>query len=407
MAHRGLMTLGLACVAFGPSAAYAQAPLTFEQALTMARDRAPRVVVARARIEEARGRLAGAQIRFRDNPVVDASAGPRKLETGTVTDYEFGVSQTFELGNRRAARIAGAEASIAREQSTSDATTRQIVRDVAVAFVRALQAQTRIEILRSAETLAREAFDVADRRFRAGDIALLDVNVARGAVSRATSQTRAAEAERAAAIGELKALLAWSDPAEPHPVGGLTDQIRAGIDVQAVALADRPEVQSLAAEASEARADIQLGQAFKKPDLGFGFRVKRDEGHQAAAGVVSIALPFFNAGQEQLATGIARERRVELERSAVTSELDLRARAARETFNLRVSAMEPIERDVMPGLEENERLARRSFEVGELSLPDLLVIRREFVDTRLQYIEALADAAIASIDWQMAAGVLR
>jgi hypothetical protein len=34
-------------------------------------------------------------------------------------------------------------------------------------------------------------------------------------------------------------------------------------------------------------------------------------------------------------------------------------------------------------------------------------VRREFVDTRLQYVEALADAAIASIDWQMAAGVLR
>jgi cobalt-zinc-cadmium efflux system outer membrane protein len=218
---------------------------------------------------------------------------------------------------------------------------------------------------------------------------------------------RAAEAERTAAIGEFKALLAWSDPVDPQLVGSLTDRIRAGLDVRAVAPADRPEVQTLVAEAAEARSDIQLGKAFKKPDLGFGFRLKRDEGHQAAAGVFSIALPFFNAGQEQLATGIARERRVELERSAVVSELDLRARAARETFNLRVSAMEPIERDVLPGLEENERLARRSFEVGELSLPDLLVIRREFVDTRLQYVEALADAAIASIDWQMAAGVLR
>ena len=407
MAGRGLISLGLACAVFGPSTVYAQTPITFEQALTMARERAPRVAVARARIDEARGRLAGAQVRFRDNPVIDASAGPRKLETGTVTDYEFGVSQTFELGGRRDARIAGAEAGVLRETAVSDASTRQIVRDVAVAFVHALQAQTRIEILRSAEAVAKEAFDVADRRFRAGDIALLEVNVARGAVSRATSLAKGAEAERAAALGELKALLAWTDSAEPQPVGNLTDRVRAGLDIQVVAAADRPEVQSLVAEANEARADIQLGRAFKKPDLGFGFRFKRDEGHQAAAGVFSIALPFFNAGQEQLATGLAREHRLELERTAVVSELDLRARAARETFNLRVSAVEPIERDVLPGLEENERLARRSFEVGELSLPDLLVVRREFVDIRLQYVEALADAAIASIDWQLAAGVIK
>src|SRR5262245_32813489 len=113
MARRGPISLGLACAAFAAATVHAQAPLTFEQALAMARERAPRVAVARARIDEARGRLAGAQVRFRDNPVVDASAGPRKLETDTVTDYEFGVSQTFEVGNRRAARIAGAEAGVA------------------------------------------------------------------------------------------------------------------------------------------------------------------------------------------------------------------------------------------------------------------------------------------------------
>jgi cobalt-zinc-cadmium efflux system outer membrane protein len=391
----------------GAPSASAQSALTFQQALAMARERAPRVAVARARIDEARGRLVGAQVRFRDNPVVDGSLGPRWLDTGTVTDYEFGISQVVELGHQRDARIAGAQAGIARETAVSDATTRQLVRDVAVAYVRALQAQTRIETLRAAEAVAREAFDAADRRFRAGDIAVLDLNVARGAAARAASQTRVADAERTAAIGELKALLAWSDPVDPQPAGTLLDVVRAGLAVEIVAPSERPEVQTLAAEAAEARADIQLGQAFKKPDLGFGVRMKRDEAHQAVAGLISVALPVFNAGREQVATGMARERRIELERTAVLSELDLRARAARATFTLRVSAAEPIERDVLPGLEENERLARRSFEVGELSLPDLLVIRREFVDTRLQYIEALAEAAIASIDWQMAAGVLR
>ena len=408
MPRRSLVPLGAAClVVFAAPAVRAQSPLTFQQALTMARERAPRVAVARARIDEARGRLAGAQVRFRDNPVIDASVGPRWLDTGAVTDYDFGLSQTFELGNRRGARIAAAEAGVARESAVSDATIRQLVRDVAVAYVRTLLAQTRIDVLRAAETVAKEAFDVTDRRFRAGDVAVLDVNVARGSAARAASQTRAAEAERAAALGELKALLAWSEGVDPQPVGNLNDLIRAGLDVQPVALSERPEVQGLVAEAAEARADVRLGQAFKKPDLGFGVRLKRDEGNQGAAGVFSIAIPVFNAGQEQVATSTARQRRAELERTAVMSELDLRARATRATFTLRLSATEPLERDVLPGLEENERLARRSFEVGELSLPDLLVIRREFVDTRLQYVEALADAALASIDWQMAAGVLR
>src|SRR5215831_11207295 len=161
MSRRSSAPYGAACLlVLGASAAQAQSPLTFQQALTIARERAPRVAVARARIDEACGRLAGAQVRFRDNPVIDASVGPRWLDTGTVTDYEFGLSQTFELGNRRDARIAGADAGVARESAVTDATIRQLVRDVAGAYVRALLAQTRIDILRAAEGVATEAREV-------------------------------------------------------------------------------------------------------------------------------------------------------------------------------------------------------------------------------------------------------
>jgi hypothetical protein len=67
--------------------------------------------------------------------------------------------------------------------------------------------------------------------------------------------------------------------------------VRASLDVQVVPPSERPEVQSLVAEAAEARTDIRSGQAFKKPDVGFGVRLKRDEGNQGAVGVVSIAIP--------------------------------------------------------------------------------------------------------------------
>ncbi|MGB7217388.1 MAG: TolC family protein [Vicinamibacterales bacterium] len=398
----------MAIVVCGATAANGQSTLTYQQAVTIARERAPRVAIARSRIEEARGRTVGARMRFRDNPVFDFSAGPRLLETETVTDFEFGISQLFELGNRRTARIDAADASVAREAATSDSTLRQIVHDVAVSFVRAQHAQARFDVLRAAEAVARDALGAADRRHRAGDIVVLDVNVARASLARATASMRVAEADRAAAVGELKALLAWTDMG-PDPVveGELGDRIRDGLAVQRLPASERPEVKVLLAEAAEARADVRLGQGLRKPDLGLGLRYKRDEGHQAAAVGFSIGLPLFSKGQEQMATGAARASRAELERSVVVTELELRARAAQTVFQLRVAATEPLERDVLPGLEDNERLARRSFEVGELSLPDLLVIRREFVDTRLQLVDALADAAIASIDLQAAAGVLR
>jgi hypothetical protein len=44
------------------------ASLTYEQALERARTRAPLILAAHDRIEEARGRLLGAKVLLRDNP---------------------------------------------------------------------------------------------------------------------------------------------------------------------------------------------------------------------------------------------------------------------------------------------------------------------------------------------------
>ena len=44
------------------------APLTLDQALARARTRAPQILVAQQRIDEARGRLAGASVRQQENP---------------------------------------------------------------------------------------------------------------------------------------------------------------------------------------------------------------------------------------------------------------------------------------------------------------------------------------------------
>jgi outer membrane protein TolC len=49
----------------------------------------------------------------------------------------------------------------------------------------------------------------------------------------------------------------------------------------------------------------------------------------------------------------------------------------------------------------------RSFEVGQIGLPDLLLIRRELLDTRAQYLTTLLEAALARVEIDAAAAVLR
>jgi hypothetical protein len=65
---RGIIFLLLGS-AFAP-VVRAQEPLTLEQTLDRARERAPLILAAQDRVEEARGRLLGAKVLLRDNPVL-------------------------------------------------------------------------------------------------------------------------------------------------------------------------------------------------------------------------------------------------------------------------------------------------------------------------------------------------
>jgi len=381
--------------------------LSLEEALARARDQAPAVLIARARIEEARGRLAGARVRFRDNPTFDIGSGPRSTEAGTLTDLDVGFTQVFETGGQRAARVAGAEAAIKRETAAADDARRLALRAVALAHLRTLYAQERIELLRTAETVAVEVLSVADRRYTAGDIAVLDVNVAKIASARARAARVGAEGDRVTFAGELQRLLGLPSGTAVIAVGALRAVRRPDLSTLLAAVNSRPDLRAIEADIRDAEADVRLGRATTRPDLGVGARVKREEGHRAVLGELTVTLPLFNQGQELRATGSARAARLRLELETARAAIESDVRTSYAAFAAREAAMMAFEQDAMPGMDENEALARRSFDVGQISLPELLLIRREIVETRLEYLSRLLEVGEAAIEQDAAAGVLQ
>jgi len=381
--------------------------LTFDEALARAREQAPSVLIARARIEEARGRLAGARIRYRDNPTIDASTGPRSTEVGTLTDVDIGISQVFETGGQRAARIAGAEATVSREDAATADATRLALRDVAIAFLRLLHAQERLALLQGAEGVAVEVVSVANRRYTAGDVALLDVNVAKTALARARAARLSADAERIEAAGLLQRLLNLQRGVLPAARGALRVDRRIELPALVAAVENRPDLRALRAEIADAQADTRLGQAMTRPDIGVGARYKHEEGHRAVLGAVTLTLPVFARGQELQATGTARASRLRLELDAARAAAVSEVESAYAAYAARQAAVTAFEQEALSGLDENERLAQRSFDVGQVSLPELLLIRRELVETRLEYLDRLLDASEAAVTQDAIAGVLQ
>jgi len=379
--------------------------MTLAEVLARAREQAPQIVSARLALEETRGRLLGASLRFQANPEVDAGLGNRQGADRRFTDFEIGLGQTFEPGARRSARIAGADAAIAQRSADVEETTRIVLRSAAAAYYRALHATERIRLMTATQELAVRVHSVADRRFKAGDIAVLDVNIARASLARVRAEREGAEAVRALALGELRQLLRLDENVVVE--GALARGSEADLAAVLQAASQRPELRALEAGVREAEAEAELGRTFSKPDYGLGVRYAREEGDQIVLGGVTLTLPVFSRGQELRAVGAARAARLRAELDAARTRVQMEVRAAFDAYNRRLAAVRVLETDAIPGLDENETLTTRSFEVGQLGLPELLLIRREILDTRSQYLDSLLEAALARIDVDASAAILR
>jgi cobalt-zinc-cadmium efflux system outer membrane protein len=403
MGTRTLAACAVTCL-FGSPVAAQVATMTLADVLARAREQAPQIVSARLAVEEARARLTGAGVR-QTNPQLDFAVGNRSAPDQRFTDFEVGFGQPFEPDARRAARIDSANAAIVQSAANVDEVTRTVLRDAAAAYYRALHAGERIKLLNAAAELAAAVYSSADRRFRAGDIAVLDVNIARASLARVSAEREGAEAARAVALGELKRLLRLEGPVDV--AGPLTNPASTDLNTALQAASLRPELRALEAGVREAEAEIQLGLSYTKPEYGMALRYSQEERDHIVLGGMTVTLPMFSKGQEQRALGTARAARLRADLEAATARVQIEVRAAFETYTRRLSALRVLETDAIPGLDENEQLTTRSFDAGQIGLVELLLIRREILETRFQYLDALLEAALARIDLAATAALLR
>ena len=339
------------------------------------------------------------------NPQLEGAIGNRDGQDARFTDFEIGVAQSFEPGARRSARIDGASAAIVQSTAQTEETTRLVLRAVALAYYRVAHADARIRLLNNAHDLATQLASAANRRFQAGDIAVLDVNLARASLARVRAEREGAEAARALAAGELRQLLRLDDDVAISEVLGRTPA--ADLSAALRSSTSRPELRAMEAGIQEAEAELRVGLSYSRPEYGFGARYSREEGDHIVLGGMTLTLPVFSKGQEQRAVGSARATRLRMELDATRARIQTEVRTAYDAFSRRLAAISVLETDALPGLDENEQLTTRSFDVGQIGLTDLFLIRREILETRFQYLDALLEAALARVELDAAAGVLR
>lgn len=383
--------------------------ITMEEALRRAEEANPEVKQFAADLQAARGGLLGARL-VPFNPEVGVRAGPVVSGGQETLGYELSLSQTVELGGKRGRRVEAAQARVSGAELRLEYACRQLAARVRRAYYLATVARSRAGATREAEEVAADLKSIADDRARLGAGTLLEQNVASSVLGRARRDRLAAERRYRDALTELATLTATPAAVQLEPADAPLPAFQPAAlgegELVARALTRRGDVAAAARERLAAEADLALAGAQAVPDVSVGAALGRDAVDAANTLLFGIAIPIpvLNRNQGGRAVASAALEKTRIAEATAVREAERQARAAFRSYGLAVDAVSGFDRDVVEKLKENLDLARESVRTGKIGLLLFNSVRRDLVDTRLAYLDALSELVEARAALELAAG---
>ncbi|WP_419189395.1 TolC family protein [Stieleria marina] len=384
------------------------AGLTLEAIESMALANNPTIAELVATTQKAAGFKC--QVGLRANPVLGYSA-VQLADQGTDQHSVF-ISQTIITGDKLALNRAVLNEALRGQLMQLEAQKYRIATDIRITFYDALAAQQRVNLIRDFQSVADKGVDLAEQLKEAQEGSQLEIVQAKVQKNEIDLALRQAQIRFDAAWREMAALAGNPDMV-PVPLQGKLPNAETALDWSIVAstmIASSPEVQSAQARINQARANLCRQQAQPIPNLDLQLASGYDNGTDNGMinFQVGAPIPVFNKNQGNISAARAEYVRASRELQRIENSIKARlAQVSRDYDSSRV-AVEQYSNDILPNAEDGLRLAELAYKAGETSFVQVLVARRTYFDTNLQYIvsqQQLAQAR-ARVDGFVLTGAL-
>ena len=397
-----IIRLVMAACALAGSASALEAPLTLSAAIDRALAANPglRAASSEALAQEGAIRQAGAL----PNPELELLREGRERNNRTTT-AQLGIP--FELGGKRAARVGAARQERALALAALDALRAQVRADTVAADYEVVAAGERQRLSQELVTLAERATQAAARRADTGKASPLEAT--RAKVAQSALQIEAIQAARELAAARIRLAALWGgDPSTLAlaQTGAIDPPAVPPLAELEARLASAPDLRRAVAGVAHRSALVRVEESRRVPDVTLIVGAQREssnerpgEERRAVLGV-SVPLPLFNRNSGAVLESL---RRVDKARDELDAErVRLHAALSQAHGNLAAASEEAalVKSEVLPGAEQTYAAANRGYELGKFGLIDVLDAQRTLVQSRHQYLKAVAESyrALADIE---------
>ena len=398
--------IALACL-LHPDSARGQAPatpvkITIEDAIRLASQYNHSLLAARTTIAQNQANEVTANLRpnptlFTDweylpLPGVHPDAGLAGYLHDS-TEGDVGISYLFERGQKRQNRLKAAKDTTAVTRSTVVDNERTLAFQVGQLFYNVQLAESTLDLANQDLKTFQETVNISEFQYKSGGMSENDFLQIKLQLVQFQTSVEQATLSRAQALSDLRVQLgeesvpAVYDVTGPFEYQPLTVKIE---DLQAKALANRPDLRAAQLGINAAQSQYGLAKANGKQDVTVSTNYSHVNAISALTWSVSIPLPIFdrnqgNIAQTRIAITQAREQQLQVQGQVLT---DVRDAYLGVESNGKV--VQIYRSGVLDDAKQSRDISEYAFRRGATPLLDFLQAQRSYDAIELSYRQALA-----------------
>lgn len=354
------------------------------------------------------------------NPVLELD-GATGAMTGSSGENRLGVgvSQEFLIGGKREKRLAVSNAELLRFDNRFKDAERQLIAEIRTGYYDLLLAEGRRDLANKSRELNNQLLQIARERFGAGEIAELDVNLAK--VETARSAGRSIEVERELVPLQQRLLtLMGASSSENLKFAAPTETKSIAVnlaELKTLALDKRPDLQAATAEKNKGEAEVALAEAERLPNVTAGIGIGWERSVTSLGGLeernsdyliglrLSVPLTVFDRNQAGSKEALAKKSSAEIRQQFIRQSIEREVESAYWRLTTAEKSLNIYAQEIIPQLTENLKLVQEAYRLGETGILAVIEEQKKFIEVNDGYLTALYSWNTAVAKLEAAVGV--
>ena len=379
--------------------------ITLDEAIQMALAHNHNLLAARATIHQSEAQETTANLR--PNPVLlgDAQFLPVFQPNHFSSDYldnsaqfDLGLSYLFERGQKRQHRLQAAKDQTAVTRSQVADSERGLAFQVAAGFTNVQLAESTLDLAEQNLKGFQNTVDISKERSRAGDISEDDYLKIKLQLLQFQTDASQAQLAKVRALADLRQLLGYESVPPDYDVAGPFDYqpLNANLeDLQAKALATRPDLRSAQQGVTAANSQYELARANGKRDITAQINYTHITALNTASLFGSVQLPIFDRNQGEITRTRSVITQAQEQQKAASDHVLTDVRDAYEGLRTNDQIVQLYRSGYLDDAQQDRDISEYAYRRGAASLLAFLDAERSYRATQLAYRQSLASYLLA------------